>query len=55
MVAAALKRGVLTGGEIDALRPPDPPDPKGGAVVPSPWSGGSEVEVAATQSLARAA
>ena len=55
VVAAALKRGVLTGDEIDALRPPDPPDPKGGAVVPSPWSGGSEVEVVAQRPRARAA
>jgi len=56
VVAAALKRSVLTGDEIDALRPPDPPDPKGGAVVPPPWSDGSEVvEVAAQRPLARAA
>ena len=55
VAAAALKRGVLTGDEIDALRPPDPPDPKGGAVVPPPWSDGSEVEVAAQRPLARAA
>ena len=55
VVAAALKRSVLTGDEIDALRPPDPPDPKGGAVLPPPWSDGSEVEVAAQRPLARAA
>ena len=55
VVAAALKRSVLTGDEIDALRPPDPPDPKGGAVVPPPGSDGSEVEVAAQRPLARAA
>ena len=55
VVAAALKRSVLTGDEIDALRPPDPPDPKGEAVVPPPWSDGSEVEVAAQRPLARAA
>ncbi len=55
VVAAALKRSVLTGDEIDALRPPDPPDPKGGAVAPPPWSDGSEVEVVAQRPLARAA
>ena len=55
VVAAALKRSVLTGDEIDALRPPDPPDPKGGAVAPLPWSDGSEVEVVAQRPLARAA
>ena len=55
VAAAALKRGVLTGDEIDALRHPDPPDPKGGAVVPFPWSEGAEVEVVAPQPMARAA
>ncbi len=55
VVAAALKRSVLTGDEVDALRPPDPPDPKGGAVVPPPWSDGSEAEVVAQRPLARAA
>ena len=55
VVAAALKRGVLTGDEIDALRPPDPPGRKRGAMVPSPWSDGSEVEVVAPRPLASAA
>ena len=55
VAAAALKRGVLTGDEIDALRHPDPPAPKGRAVVPFPWSEGSEVEVVAPQPMARAA
>jgi len=55
VAVAALKHGVLTGDEIDALRPPDPPDPKGGAVVPFPWSEGAEVEVVAPRQLARAA
>ena len=55
VVAAALKRGVLTGDEIDALRPPDPPGRKRGAMVPSPWSDGSEVEVVAPWPLASAA
>ena len=55
VAAAALKRGVLTGDEIDALRPPDPPGRKRGAMVPSPWSDGSEVEVVAPRPLASAA
>ncbi len=55
VAAAALERTVLTGDEIDALRYPNLPDPPAAALVPFPWSEGSEVEVVGSRPLPRAA